>query len=96
MMWQPIDTAPKDGTPILVWFRGRMHVAEYGPIWHAHNKHWFVRDPATDQEETSTMVKQITRTNIDGRPISGTHEGPTHWAALPSSAPHADHHKDAT
>lgn len=89
MTWQTIETAPMDGTQILVWFRGRMHVAQYGPIWHPDNKHWFVRDPATGEEETSNIVQQITRPNIDGHPIAGAHEGPTHWYPLPP-APHAD------
>jgi len=53
--WQDISTAPKDGTPILVWFRGQMHVAEFGAIWSPENMHWHVREPATGQDEKATV-----------------------------------------
>ena len=81
--WMPIETAPKDGTPVLVWFRGRQHVAEYSAIWSTENMHWCVRDPATDQSEIVHMVHQIDPPTIDGRPIAGTWLGPTHWMPLP-------------
>jgi hypothetical protein len=90
--WQDISTAPKDGTPVLVWFRGRQHVAEYAPIWHEDNKHWCVRDPATGQEDKSNIVHEIDPPSIDGKPIPGTFSGPTHWMPLPAgpvvSRPH--------
>jgi hypothetical protein len=27
--WRPIDTAPRDGTPALLWYKGKTHVAAY-------------------------------------------------------------------
>lgn len=32
MKWQPIKTAPKDETDILVWARGKVHVAYYDDL----------------------------------------------------------------
>jgi hypothetical protein len=34
--WLPIDSAPKDGRPVLVWSGGEVHVAVYIPeatVW---------------------------------------------------------------
>ena len=39
MEWQLIETAPKDGTPVLLFYTGLMYVAqwvpesEFGPVW---------------------------------------------------------------
>jgi hypothetical protein len=85
--WQPIETAPKDGTPVLVWFRGRPHVAEYGEIFVKGNEHWMVRDPATGQEDRAFIVHQIDPPMIDGKPYPGMWIGPTHWMPLPSDGP---------
>lgn len=81
--WQDISTAPKDGTEILVWFRGRRHVAEYGPIFHPDNKHWYVREPSTDEREKSNTVHQIDPPTVDGNPIPGCWLGPSLWMPLP-------------
>lgn len=81
--WRPIETAPKDGTPVLVMFRGLMVVAEFVPIWHADNKQWAVRIPPTQQEVRGTSVTQISPPSIDGKPYPGMWLGPTHWMPLP-------------
>lgn len=83
MTWQPIESAPKDGTEVLVWFRGRCVVAEFGAIWHPDNKHWYVRNAPTEQDDKSNIVQQIDPPTIDGRPIPGCWIGPTHWMPLP-------------
>lgn len=81
--WRPIETAPKDGTRVLVWLCGEAHVAEYCAVWHPDNKRWCVREPANLRGEPSNVVKDISQVLIDGRPILGTHAGPTHWMPLP-------------
>lgn len=82
--WQPIETAPKDGTLVLVWFRGRMYVAEHVGIYHSDNKHWCVREPPTEEAETSRMVSTIDPPTIEGKSIPGIWSGPTHWMPLPA------------
>ncbi len=91
--WQTIDSAPKNGTPVLVWFCGRMHVAEYTAVWHPDNLKWCVREAARgDGQPTTTVVDISQPTFPDGRPIPGGHAGPTHWMPLP--APPAALHGD--
>jgi hypothetical protein len=77
--WQPIETAPKDGTSVLVMFRGLMFVAEFVPIWHPDNKQWAVRLPPTQQNLRETTVTQISPPMNGGKPYPGMWEGPTHW-----------------
>lgn len=85
--WQPIETAPRDGTPVLVWHRGAFVVAEYCAIWQANNKHWCARTPSTDESDRSNMVTQLDPPHIGGNPIPGTWDSPTHWMPLPTSPP---------
>jgi hypothetical protein len=46
MYWQPIETAPKDGTPILLHMRGEVTCGVYrrGEQWP-----WLVFDPGADE-----------------------------------------------
>lgn len=82
--WQDISTAPKDGTRILVWFCGEMHVAAYQPVWHPDNLKWCVKYPADGAGESVNTVFDISQPVWpDGRPIPGGHLGPTHWMPLP-------------
>jgi hypothetical protein len=37
-MWQPIETAPKDGTTILVWRWGRVALTKWDPDGYVKNK----------------------------------------------------------
>ena len=41
MDWQPIETAPKDGTPFLAWISGLPYAAKYDEdgrfIWYWHS-----------------------------------------------------------
>ncbi len=82
--WRTMDSAPRDGTPVLVWFRNRCHVAEYGPVLHPDNKCWFVREPATGVEEKACLVAVIDPPTMGGNPIPGTFSGPSHWQPLPA------------
>lgn len=67
--WKPIETAPKDGTPILVWVGDRLHEA----IWDAD-----AYDPATGDFSGLWMARW---TEIDSYGVSI--EGVTHWMPLP-------------
>lgn len=69
MNWQPIETAPKDGTDILVWYSGAVRVTR----WYVHymNGHPDLRRaPEWDQDV------------MYGPSYYGPME-PTHWMPLP-------------
>ena len=84
MTWQPIDTAPKDGTWILVWGG---ETDEYGE-WDKHEEvfmnrpvvaHWRLPDKWESEEGYWQFA------NYDGGyfgDFSKDHE-PTHWHPLP-------------
>lgn len=83
--WQPIGTAPRDGTPVMVWFRGEYHVAQFIGIWAPENLKWCVKPPKTGLEDDMRPVHDISiPVWSDGVPIPGGHSGPTHWMPLPS------------
>lgn len=54
MEWQPIETAPRDGTPILAWNGGVFVV-----YWESDPGSWWVYDPPCD-ERAVWNVKQPT------------------------------------
>jgi hypothetical protein len=41
MEWQPIETAPKDGTRIVLGNADTTWMAEYRPAWHRPANPWF-------------------------------------------------------
>lgn len=89
--WQPFETAPLDGTPVLVFFRGEMHVASHSPVWHKDNLRWVVTEPLTGPASAYNhrCAHDIGITLINGDPVIGGCEGPTHWMPLP--LPPAEH-----
>jgi hypothetical protein len=82
MDWQPISTAPEDGTKVLVLYMGDVHVAEFGPVWHPSDKRWKVRAPSRDPQNINTAVigPDI---GPDGKLQLWGDAGPTHWMPLP-------------
>jgi len=67
--WQPIETAPKDGEPILVW----------APNWGAHGGHvvarWWVRSSGWIVDEWDRDPPgYVDATTLD----------PAHWMPLPA------------
>lgn len=84
--WQPIDTAPKDGTPIVVWHNGDYHIARWSPLWTENNKTWLVRHPDWTGGHP-TIVSEIEPNEFQRR--AGL-TGPTHWMPLPA-APQEPH-----
>ncbi len=78
--WKPIETAPKDGTSVLVWFYGEPHVAVYAPIWTPENKRWFVRHPKWPDSSSWSQVTEIEPNQFQ---VMAGLVGPTHWMPLP-------------
>lgn len=74
--WRPIESAPKDGTDVLVYRGGRTYVARWLTLWET----WGVtveRVPGEGNEPFTGI----------GRLAFGGHvaaEGPTHWMPLPA------------
>lgn len=58
--WQPMETAPKDGTPILVW-ADYAFVAAWEPAFHARPAGFYDQsyDVATPRQEDMTHWARI-------------------------------------
>ena len=73
--WQPISTAPRDGTPILIWVCGRFHEAvwegEYGDNW---------------ERSEIDGAWQIRWAELNSYGVTPD-EPPTHWAPRPEPPP---------
>ncbi len=80
--WRTIDDgAPKDGTRILVWCHGGMHIAQWLPVWHPENMRWVSRlFTRNDRDTQSVELGPID----DQFQISVGWTGPTHWQPLPA------------
>ena len=78
--WQDIESAPKDGTPVLVWWQDDYHVARYAPLWAPENKRWLVYDAKWKGDGSIRMVSEIEPNDFQAR--AGL-KGPTHWMPLP-------------
>lgn len=72
--WQPIATAPRDGTEILVLRGGRQYVARWQPQWRC----WGVSVAEPDGRESP--FSDISEREFGAMTI---YEGPTHWMELP-------------
>jgi hypothetical protein len=78
-LWQPIDTAPKDGTDIIVGY-------DCGSVWIVHVawwrqlEDWMRHDPEWSDDDVawwSYTNNPVTQERLDG------HRTPTHWMPLP-------------
>lgn len=72
MEWQPIETAPKDGTRVLLSNAFGAWMAEYRPVYQSGYRPpdpWF-----------SVML------NHDHLPKAGRYGKPTHWMPLPPTS----------
>jgi len=81
--WQPIETAPRDGIEVMVYYRGQHHVAAYVSVWHPDNLRWCVRSPATPGNDDRRTVTDIDHFYIDGKALPDSC-APTHWQPLPA------------
>lgn len=87
--WQPIETAPKDGTPFLAYVRGEHVVAAWKEVWVAGNWELVgIQSPPMSNNDIRTV------TALEGK-FGGKVQipGPTHWMPLP--APPAEPHAGA-
>lgn len=77
--WQPIETAPKDGTRVMLW-RGFISHGSWSEMIIAewHDGEWLWPDP---RENPSTHGEWTDYDLIDGY---GDASGPTHWMPLPT------------
>ena len=84
--WQPIDSAPKDGTVVLLWggrldwYKDDLNEDEK----HLHNRPvtgWWGRQPDWSTENT------IWRYCSYDSGIYGEYENPTHWMPIPTPPP---------
>jgi hypothetical protein len=65
--WQPIETAPRDGTPVvLLWGSGSIHSGHF-----AHTQHY----------ENGKLTREAE--HWTGNPWFSTGSTPTHWMPRP-------------
>lgn len=79
--WQPIETAPKDGEPILIGWQDETHGWQTRCAW------WDERF-APDWDKETDGVNDYRPAWTDGRVMSFNYEEtyeytPTHWQPLP-------------
>lgn len=100
--WQPIATAPKDGTCLLVWCQHKgapnsiSEQEEWG-VYHAHFEVFYPRD--------FIGISGVTIARWGGEFVSGPHDipawwfededfekpvNPTHWLPLPAAPANAE------
>lgn len=72
--WQPIETAPKDGTPIIVGYDGR----NGGEVW-SHAAAWVML-----YEEGGEPLGEEWHYPTGFEPEHGQPYHPTHWQPLPA------------
>jgi hypothetical protein len=75
--WQPIETAPKDGSAVLLWNGQYVNLAYWNPAYESKWDHELdkpvVRGAWTDDTVKSFAYEEINEI-----------EGPTHWMPLPA------------
>jgi hypothetical protein len=85
--WQPIDTAPKDGTPILAFGRGTDKC-----MWPADEKMpetqcviwWSWHDTTRDEDAGGGLFRKVPERALEMWKPMGPHWFyPTHWMPLP-------------
>jgi hypothetical protein len=69
MNWQPIETAPKDGTQLLLW---EQYDAEpFIGYWHGRRDRWAASTTYYDTDGNACVVDRVCS------------DGVTHWMPLP-------------
>lgn len=75
--WEPIETAPKDGTRVLVYCSEQIGVAFWGPVWAPEDMQWIARMTPAHPDEMNTTSKALGPTKYV--------PGPSHWMPLPAT-----------
>jgi len=72
-MWQPIETAPKDGTPVLVWADAAGWSGNFARMCACYHQHqWRVYGPVLGEPRAGNVTWQWFG-----------EVRPTHWMPLP-------------
>lgn len=80
MTWQPIETAPKDGTVILLSDGKIAWPGGWNPSVHGHPYPWvFMEDLKDHQPHGCCDNEEDSRINVN----AWRDDGPTHWMPLP-------------
>ena len=96
MDWQPIETAPKDGTAFLAWISGLPYAAKYNEhgrfIWYWHSDTaegpgHRIHNITLDGEEKRLLEETISRgpAKYEVRGllwVDGFDDNPTYWTPL--------------
>jgi len=84
--WQPIETAPTDGTAVLLYVRGCWRLSRWAAdranhvtIGFCNSGRWL----SVETEDCGSMGGEMTGWMEDHQPIDVE---PTHWAPLPEMA----------
>ncbi|NBW20558.1 MAG: DUF551 domain-containing protein, partial [Caulobacteraceae bacterium] len=78
--WQPIETAPRDGTRILIYSRSNNYGSSGKPTFDDFSvAHW--GEITSKYSGWCGIVKGYTVSCREGLPYE--HENPTHWMPLP-------------
>jgi hypothetical protein len=92
--WQPIKTAPKDGTPILVWDGGNISVAEWSYSFRGQDG--AVTEFWKNNAKSDEYGMALSEVGLWCGLVKGAHaaenceelsyvQTPTHWMPLPKS-----------
>jgi hypothetical protein len=73
--WRPIETAPKDGTKILVCRGGEPYVAYWSSVWHPDSVMWVADIPNSNPPTVAALGPEFAE--------PWTRHGPTHWLPIP-------------
>lgn len=77
--WQSIDTAPQDGSSVLVFARGDVFQA----YWNMQYERWAANEPRSlNPEDRMRIFHDLGPTKLETRVIDA---GPSHWMPLPEA-----------
>jgi hypothetical protein len=80
MPWKSIDTAPKDGTPVICWAKGWIKPTQL--MWHTNYRivEARKRDPSSVGDMVDSYFGDLVE--LDDYDLAKPGNGPTHWHPL--------------